>query len=96
MNNEQLANFTGKTKKQSPLKAIRTYCKSACCCDDRNSWQDCTLTNCPCFPYRFGKNPFHSARKLKSLQNSAKNLQHFKKNDASSADLTTNKQENLA
>ena len=43
--------------KISPLKAIRLKCLD-CCLNQSNEVRDCTATNCPLHPFRFGKNPF--------------------------------------
>ena len=44
-----------KTKKTTPLKAIKEYCKEQCCAGDVPSWKECTCSECPLFQYRFGK-----------------------------------------
>lgn len=36
-------------------KAIKLYCKSQCCCDDMESWKNCTITACFLWRYRTGK-----------------------------------------
>jgi hypothetical protein len=41
----------------TPLRAIKIKCKEDCCCNDRNSWIDCSIEDCVLFPFRFGKNP---------------------------------------
>lgn len=42
------------SKKLSPLKSIKSYCKKNCCCDDQISWKRCTATKCVLYPYRLG------------------------------------------
>ncbi len=36
------------------LRAIKNKCQKDCCANDRKSWKDCTLTDCPLYPYRLG------------------------------------------
>ena len=36
-------------------KAIRLYCKSQCCCDDLESWRNCTIKACFLWCFRFGR-----------------------------------------
>jgi len=50
-------------EKQSLLKVIRAKCLD-CCAGSRLEVSLCHLTDCPCWPYRFCKNPF-STRKGK-------------------------------
>lgn len=45
---------TNKGERHSPLQAIKRYCKHHCCCDDRDSWKNCTATHCFLFKYRLG------------------------------------------
>lgn len=42
----------------SPVKAIRAYCLE-CVGHQKNEVKNCTITACPLFPFRFGRNPFH-------------------------------------
>ena len=44
-------------EKQSPLRAIRSHCLG--CARTAQEVRLCPVTECPLFPYRFGKNPFH-------------------------------------
>ena len=41
-------------KKLTPLKAIKQKCRFDCCANDRKSWTDCTITDCPLWRFRFG------------------------------------------
>lgn len=41
----------------SPIKAIRLKCLD-CCCWQYSEVKACTCTDCPLYPFRFGKNPF--------------------------------------
>ena len=44
---------------KSPAKAIRAYCLE-CVGYQPSEVRNCTLKKCPLYPFRFGKNPFHS------------------------------------
>lgn len=48
---------------RTPLKAIRAKCID-CCCGDKNEVKLCPCTDCPVYPFRFGKNPFLAGRKM--------------------------------
>lgn len=50
-------------KAPSMAKAIRTKCLD-CCGGVRVEVRDCTMVNCPLFPYRFGKNPKSAIKSL--------------------------------
>ena len=41
----------------TPCQAIKKHCKTRCSNNDLESWKNCTITNCPLFPYRLGKRP---------------------------------------
>ena len=43
-------------QKLTPMKAIRAKCLD-CCCGQASEVSKCTITNCPLYFYRFGKNP---------------------------------------
>jgi len=43
-------------KKITPVKAIRLKCLD-CCCGSAHEVKLCVATQCPLYPYRFGKNP---------------------------------------
>ena len=59
------------SQKTSPLKAIKQYCRSQCCCDDMESWKECSITTCQLHPFRMGKNPFRKKRELTEVQRKA-------------------------
>lgn len=41
----------------SPLKAIKQNCIE-CMCGNKSEVKNCTVSSCPLFNFRFGKNPF--------------------------------------
>lgn len=43
------------------LKVIRAKCLD-CCCDQPSEVARCTVSGCPLWPYRMGKNPFARPR----------------------------------
>ena len=47
---------------QSPIKAIRAKCLE-CCGNQPSEVRKCTATDCPLWPFRFGKNVFHGRAK---------------------------------
>ena len=51
----------------NPVKAIRAKCLD-CCCGSRSEVELCTCDSCPLYPFRFGKNPYRSVRKLSDEQ----------------------------
>lgn len=51
---------------KSPTKAIRLKCMD-CTCQQANEVRDCTITDCPLYPSRFGKNPYHKGVSEKTL-----------------------------
>jgi len=51
---------------KSPLKAIRAKCLD--CSDTSNEVKLCPVTNCPLYPFRFGKNPYRTKRELTEEQ----------------------------
>ena len=53
----------------SPLKAIRQNCIE-CCGGSKNEVKLCTITSCPLYAFRFGKNPY-SKRTLSEEQREA-------------------------
>jgi hypothetical protein len=61
----------------TPLKAIRANCLE-CCCDSAHEVRLCPTKNCPLHPYRFGKNPYLSGRKL-TPEHKAVALKNLKK-----------------
>ena len=40
----------------TPVKAIRKKCLD-CTCNQPKEIRECTVINCPIFPYRFGRRP---------------------------------------
>ncbi len=44
--------------KKSPLKSIREKCLD-CCGYQYSEVRECHITDCPLWPYRMGRNPFH-------------------------------------
>lgn len=45
----------------NPVKAIRAKCVD-CCCGQYNEVRLCPVTNCPLYPFRFGKNPYRTKK----------------------------------
>ena len=43
---------------KSPVKAIRKHCLE--CAGSSKEVTLCPIQECPLYPFRFGKNPFHS------------------------------------
>lgn len=54
----------------TPLKAIRAKCID-CCCGSSNEVKLCTVTSCPLYDFRFGKNPYRKKRELSDEQREA-------------------------
>ncbi len=52
---------------QSPIKAIRAKCLD-CMCGQVNEVKLCPGTDCPLYPFRFGKNPFIKPRQYTEEQ----------------------------
>ena len=42
---------------KSPMKVIREKCLD-CCCGSANEVKLCSITDCPLWPFRMGKNPW--------------------------------------
>lgn len=40
----------------TPIKAIRAKCLD-CCCDHPSEVRNCSVKNCPLYPYRMGRRP---------------------------------------
>lgn len=53
---EEVDDLDSDSKTLTPIKAIRAKCMD-CCCYQRNEVAACPCTNCPLWPYRFGKRP---------------------------------------
>lgn len=51
----------------SPMKAIRLKCLD-CTCFSVHEIKLCTVSNCPLFPYRLGKNPGRPKREYTEQQ----------------------------
>lgn len=43
----------------NPVKAIRAKCLD-CCCGQQNEVKLCPCSDCPLYPFRFGKNPYRT------------------------------------
>lgn len=43
-------------KRLTPVKAIRAKCLD-CCCESVKEVRECTVKNCPLWPYRMGRRP---------------------------------------
>ena len=43
-------------KRKTPIKAIRAKCID-CCCGDLKEVRECTIEECPLWPYRMGRRP---------------------------------------
>lgn len=54
----------------NPVKAIRDWCLS-CSGDSHENVKMCSSTDCPLYPFRQGKNPFRTPRKLTDEQRAA-------------------------
>lgn len=72
-------------KKISPMKAIRLKCLD-CSCGSSNEVKLCTVTRCPLYPFREGKNPnigsrgWTEERREEQRQRMAQNI-HSKRNE---------------
>jgi hypothetical protein len=53
---------------KSPAKAIRAYCLE-CTGNQPSEVRNCTIKRCPLYPFRFGKNPFHSRSNKRLAEN---------------------------
>jgi len=56
-----LIGYTGKEIRK-PLKAIRQNCLD-CVCGSAHEVRLCPCTNCPLYPFRFGRNPYYGESK---------------------------------
>ena len=54
----------------NPVKAIRKYCLE-CCRFNPNEVKLCPVENCQLHPFRFGKNPYRTARVMTEEQKAA-------------------------
>ena len=57
----------------NPVKAIRAKCLR-CTCDQLVEVDKCPITDCPLYPFRYGKNPYRAKRTITPEQN-ARNLE---------------------
>jgi len=62
------------TKVLRPLKAIRAKCLD-CCGGISKEVSLCEISDCPLFPYRFGKRPIRACRVVATQSGSAKKTQ---------------------
>lgn len=51
----------------TPLQAIRKKCLD-CMCGSKKEVRLCPIKDCPLYPYRFGKNPYHKGGKGRSKE----------------------------
>ena len=69
----------------TPIKAIRAKCMN-CVCDQANEIKLCPITDCPLYPFRFGKNPNKKANltdeQRSALSERGKNLAALQKSKA--------------
>ena len=49
-------------KRLTPIKAIRAKCLD-CSCESYKEVKECSIPECPLYPYRLGKNPYIKRRK---------------------------------
>lgn len=63
-----------------PLKAIKAKCMD-CTCQQYNEVKLCTAENCPLFPFRLGKNPYHKRNLTdEQRQAAAERFRKFREN----------------
>lgn len=65
----------------NPVKVIRAKCLD-CCNGSSVEVSLCPIPDCPCYPFRFGKNPYRSERKLTEEQKAKLYSQLHRKNEA--------------
>ncbi len=51
----------------NPVKVIRAYCLD-CCLSSAHEVALCPASDCPLWPFRFGKNPYRAKRELSEEQ----------------------------
>ena len=61
----------------NPLKAIRAKCLD-CSNDYVKEVTECPITDCPLYPFRFGKNPYR-AKRVMSEEQKAKQAEILRK-----------------
>lgn len=54
----------------NPVKAIKAKCLD-CCAYQPNEVKLCPVTDCPLYPFRFGKNPYRAKREYTEEQKEA-------------------------
>lgn len=65
-----LDGYTGE-RIQNPVKAIRNFCIDICMCGSSKEVELCSetsRTDCPLYPFRFGKNPYRTKKELSEEQ----------------------------
>ncbi|RPJ30265.1 MAG: hypothetical protein EHM25_06840 [Nitrosopumilales archaeon] len=68
-----------KIRKRYPAKitrarAIKLYCKSQCCCNDLESWKDCTISSCFLWRFRLGKEILGNQTSFKKTKGKVYNI----------------------
>lgn len=66
----------------NPVKAIRAKCLD-CCCGNRAEIENCTITKCALYPFRFGKNPYRTKKEyteeeLEKMRERTRNMRNMK------------------
>lgn len=54
--------------KLTPLRAIKNFCRYSCCSNDTISWKDCSITDCPLYPFRMGVKNYSKKEKREIKQ----------------------------
>ena len=72
---------------KNPVKAIRAFCLG-CSGDAPSEVKNCTVYNCPLYPFRFGKNPYRKRREMTEEEKRvlADRLREARKNIGSSSE----------
>jgi hypothetical protein len=55
-------------------KAIKLYCKSQCCCDDLDSWKNCSVKSCFLWNFRLGRETLGNQTSFKKHRQNTSNL----------------------
>lgn len=74
----------------TPLKAIKNYCKYACCVGDEKEWKECSNEDCFLHPFRLGKNP--NRKKTEMTEERKTQLKQNMLNARKKCDFTKNDQ----
>ena len=71
------------SKIQNPVKAILAKCRY-CCCGSTGEVEQCPMLDCAIYPFRFGKNPYRTARDYTSeqLEKMRERMRRFKSRDS--------------